>query len=101
MTQRIGAGSPGLKGLAFGDPLGLFHQFFDHSLEAVLLTRPSGEFLAANSVACAVFGAGESDLCARSRSGGHQQFADPCDPRRAQLLADRREQGQARGGVRA
>jgi PAS domain-containing protein len=62
--QPSEAPSPELKGLPTGDTLGLFRRLFDLSLEATLLTRPNGEFLAANPAACAVFGAGEAELCA-------------------------------------
>ena len=89
-----------MKRLPPGDTLGLFRQCFEHSLEAALLIRPSGEFLAANPVACAVFEATESALCARSVSGGHLLFAHESDPRFSRLLADCVSHGQALGGAR-
>jgi two-component system, sensor histidine kinase and response regulator len=100
LTHRVDASSATLLKLPVGNTLALFRRLFDHSLEAALLTRPTGEFLAANPQACGLLEGTESDLCARSLEGGHRLFADTSDQRLQLLLAQRRDQGTAQGTVR-
>jgi PAS domain S-box-containing protein len=68
---------------------------FEHSRDAILLTRPDGPILAANPAACALFGMSESEFRARGRSG----IVDPDDARRSALLAQRDAAGSASGVV--
>jgi PAS domain S-box-containing protein len=69
-----------------------YHTLFQHSQEAILLTRPDGGILAANPAACQMFGRTEEDL----RRLGRQGVVDPSDNRLAAALAAREAQGYAR-----
>jgi PAS domain S-box-containing protein len=89
-----------LEPLPCADAVSLFRRLFSHSGDAALLTRPSGEFLAANAAACAVFGASEADLLLRSRRGGHHALADATDPRLDVALSQRAREGSARSVLR-
>lgn len=70
-----------------------FHSLFTHSLDAILLGTPAGQILAANPVACQLFGYTEAEL----RRIGRDALHDLSDPRFAALHAERRRTGQARG----
>jgi PAS domain S-box-containing protein len=72
---------------------------FDHALDGVLLTAPTGEILAANPAACAMLGRTEEEMCAGGRAG----VVDTSDPRLAVALEERRRTGHVRAeltGVR-
>ncbi len=88
------------EGRACGSALRLFRQSFQHSLEAAVLFRPSGECLAANPAACAILGADEPSLCAQALSVGHLPFSDQTDARLQPLLLEHQDQGCAQGSVR-
>ncbi len=100
MTEPVERSLSALQPLPTASAMALFRILFEGSLEAVLLTRPRGEFLAANAKACMVFGADEAALIERARGGGHRTLADAGDPRLAQLLASRATAGRAQGEVR-
>ena len=100
MTESVEGSLSALQPLPTTSALALFRMLFEGSLEAVLLTRPSGEFLAANAKACMIFGTHEAALIERARGGGHRTLADAGDPRMAQLLAARATVGRAQGEVR-
>lgn len=67
-----------------------FRFLFDSSLDAILLTVPDGEVIAANPAACAMFGMLENELCAKGRDG----IFDRTDPRLAAALAERASTGR-------
>lgn len=69
---------------------------FEHSLDAVFLTRPDGTVLAANRAACDLLGTTEDDICRRGRSG----ILDPTSPHLATMLSDRAQSGWSRAEVR-
>jgi PAS domain S-box-containing protein len=66
---------------------------FDHSMDGVLLTKPTGEILAANPAACQMVQRTEEEICRLGRSG----IVDLDDPRVAVLVEQRRRTGQMRG----
>jgi PAS domain S-box-containing protein len=66
---------------------------FDHSLDGVLLTKPTGEILAANPAACRMVQRTEEEICRLGRSG----IVDLDDPRLAALIEERRRTGRMRG----
>jgi PAS domain S-box-containing protein len=82
------------------EAVGLFHQLFDHCLDAVLLTRSAGVVWAANPAACGVFGGPATVICERTSSQGRSALVDDSDPRLRQLVADRLAKGNARGELR-
>ena len=98
--QNTAAPGLALPKLPVHSAMAVFEVLFEHSLEAALLTRPSGELLAANPAACAMFGASQAALCQRSREGGLETLADPTDDRLAPLRAERSSKGHARGEAR-
>jgi PAS domain S-box-containing protein len=65
---------------------------FDHALDGMLLTAPTGEVLAANPAACAMVGRTEQEICAKGRAG----VIDTSDPRLADALEERRRTGYVR-----
>ncbi|MFG6488195.1 ATP-binding protein [Roseateles sp. BYS78W] len=69
---------------------------FEHSLDAMLNTRPGGGVVAANRAACELFGRSEAQLLAATRD----DIIDPADPRLAPLMAERQATGRTRGQVR-
>lgn len=71
----------------------MFRALFDNNMDAVLLTTPDGDILAANHEAQRLFGRSEAELCAVGRSG----VVDASDPRLLAALAERREKGRFRG----
>ncbi len=89
-----------LAALPHGAAVSLFRALFESSFEAALLSRPGGEFLAANPEACALFGASEAALLELSRAKIFGGLADASDPRLAVLVAERSAHGRARGAVR-
>jgi PAS domain S-box-containing protein len=66
---------------------------FDHTLDGIMLTAPSGEILAANPAACRMLGRTEDELRAVGRAG----VVDQADPRVPPFLEERRRTGKARG----
>ena len=69
---------------------------FEHSLDAMLNTRPGGGIVAANRAACEMFGRSEAQLTASTRD----DVLDPDDPRLSVLMAERHATGRTRGQVR-
>jgi PAS domain S-box-containing protein len=72
---------------------------FQHALDGMFWTAPTGEIFAANEAACRMFGRTEAEI----RSVGRAGLIDSSDPRLAAALADRREHGHLRAeltGVR-
>jgi PAS domain S-box-containing protein len=69
-----------------------FKTLFDHSPDAVMLTRPEpkGEILGANRAACEMFGMTEAELCARGRAG----IRDEDDPRWESAINERQSAGE-------
>jgi len=80
--------------------LATFRSIYQHSLEAALLAQPTGEVLAANPGACAMFGASEEELHDLSRSGGRTLLVDASDPPLVELVTTRALRGNARGEMR-
>ena len=70
-----------------------YRALFENSLDAVLLTVPDRGVLAANPVACRMFGGTEEELRALARD----EFVDTSDANYARLLAERQARGQAAG----
>ncbi|HNB52803.1 MAG TPA: PAS domain-containing protein, partial [Anaerolineales bacterium] len=74
-----------------------YRVLFENNLDAILLTRPTGEILFANPAACELFGYTENEL----RNMGRQAILDPTDHHQlAELLSTREHQGRARGELR-
>ncbi len=73
-----------------------FRMLFEHSMDAVLRTRPDGTVLAANAAACTLFRCNEERLCALGRAG----LVDRDDERLAALLEARDRDGRAAGQLR-
>ena len=67
-----------------------FRALFENALDAVFLTQPEGEILAANPAACAMFGMTEEEL----RRGGRDAIIDHNDPRHRQAIEERQHTGQ-------
>lgn len=65
---------------------------FENSLDAVLLTKPSGFVMRANKAACAMFGRTEEELSQLGRAG----VVDINDPRLPHALKEREEKGEIR-----
>jgi diguanylate cyclase (GGDEF)-like protein/PAS domain S-box-containing protein len=70
-----------------------YQTLFEHSLDAVCLTKRDGSILSANAQACRLLGYTESELRALGRRG----LTEPDDPRVAALLDEHRREGGARG----
>lgn len=73
-----------------------YQALFEHSLDAILLTAPDGNIIAANPEACRIFQATEADLC----QGGRWLVVDLTDPRLLPALEERARTGQFRGELR-
>lgn len=69
---------------------------FEHSLDAVLNTRPGGGVIAANRAACELFGRSEAEFIAAGRA----DLLDLEDPRLPELMAQRNATGRTRGQIR-
>jgi len=69
-----------------------YRSIYDNSMDAILLTAPSGEILAANPAACLIFGRTEEEICRLGREG----VVDLADPRLKQALEERRRSGRFR-----
>lgn len=69
---------------------------FEHSMDAILLTKPTGEVLRVNPAACTIFQMSEAEICAR----GREQMIDQSDPNLPLLINKRNETGYAKGEIR-
>jgi PAS domain S-box-containing protein len=69
-----------------------YRSLVEHSLHGVLLTKPTGETLAANPAACRMAQRTEAEICALKRTG----LVDTEDPRWAEFNAERARVGFAR-----
>lgn len=69
--------------------------FFEHSIDAILLTEPDGSILAANPAACQLFDRTEEEII----SLGRDAFIDMSDPNVEILLNERKLYGKARGEI--
>jgi PAS domain S-box-containing protein len=67
-----------------------FRSLFESSPIAVFVATPDGGILAANPVACAMFGMSEAKICLAGRKG----LVDPSDPRFAAALEQRQRTGR-------
>ncbi len=67
-----------------------FRLFFNSSIDAVLLTSPSGDIFSANPAACKMFQRTEEELC----SIGRKDIVDASDPRLAIALKERTRTGR-------
>ncbi len=72
-----------------------FRMLFEHSIDAIMLTRTDGSVLAANPEACRVFGMSETEICRAGRAG----LVDGNDPRISLLLEERSHTGRCRGEI--
>jgi PAS domain S-box-containing protein len=72
-----------------------FRMIFEHSIDAVMLTRTDGTVLAANPEACRIFRMGEAEICRAGRAG----LVDSEDPRMLPLLDERTRTGRCRGEI--
>jgi PAS domain S-box-containing protein len=70
-----------------------YRSLVDHSLDGVLLTKPSGDILEANPAACRILQRTPEEIRALGRSG----VVDVEDPRLGPLLEERRLTGKTRG----
>ncbi len=69
---------------------------FDNALEALFLTAPTGEILAANHAGERLLGRSAEEICRLGRAG----LVDMSDPRAAQFLAERKREGRAKQELR-
>lgn len=65
----------------------------EHSMDAILLTSPSGAIFSANKRACQMFGMTEDEIVRVGRKG----LVDLEDPRLMELLAIREKEGNVKG----
>jgi PAS domain S-box-containing protein len=86
-------GSPQTAAVASDASEESFRSLFESSLDAVLLTVPDGQVLAANAAACRMFGRTEAEIRRVGRTGLVVQD----DPRLSDLLEERAREGTARG----
>jgi PAS domain S-box-containing protein len=70
-----------------------YRALVENSPHGVLLTKPTGETLAANPAICRMLQRTEAEICGLGRAG----IADPDDPRWAKLVEERNRLGFARG----
>lgn len=63
--------------------------FFDCCIDAILITKPDGSVIRANSAACRMFGMTEEELCLAGRKG----LVDTDDPRLANAIEERKKNG--------
>ncbi|MCF7802609.1 MAG: PAS domain S-box protein [Candidatus Marinimicrobia bacterium] len=70
-----------------------YHAFFEHSMDAILLTAPDGTILEANPAACAMFERTEEEIIRAGRAG----LVDSSDPRLAEMLEERKKTGKTSG----
>jgi PAS domain S-box-containing protein len=72
-----------------------FRMIFEHSIDAIMLTRTDGSVLAANPEACRVFGMSETEICRAGRAG----LVDADDLRGLPLLEELKHTGRCRGEI--
>jgi len=82
--------TPPNPGPALQDSQAKYHALYQHSNDAILLTRPDGAILSANPAACRLFGYSEAELCALGRGG----LVDASDPALPAALAERERRGE-------
>ncbi|MBN1546089.1 MAG: PAS domain S-box protein [Syntrophaceae bacterium] len=70
-----------------------YRSLFDNSIDAVFLTAPDGEILAANPEACRLFGRTGEELCRE----GRDNLLDQTDPRLVAGMKERKRTGRFRG----
>jgi len=70
-----------------------YHQVFQNSMDAILLTAPDGSIHAANPAACRMFGRTESEI----RQGGRSAVVDMKDTRLISALEERASKGSFHG----
>ncbi|MEJ7823302.1 MAG: PAS domain S-box protein, partial [Chitinophagaceae bacterium] len=70
-----------------------YRSLTENSIDAILLTKPTGEILSANAAACNMFGLSEKEICERGRG----KLIDITDPNLEKLLIERSRTGSARG----
>src|SRR5512133_2190269 len=73
-----------------------FKAVFQNSIDAILITTTDGRILAANQVACEIFGRSEEEILKMGRKG----LVDMSDARLPGLLQERATNGKARGEIR-
>lgn len=74
----------------------LFRSIFEYSFDAILLTVPEGQILAANPAACKMFGRSEEEICSVGRDG----IVDPTYEGLRPALESRSEKGEFTGVIR-
>lgn len=67
-----------------------YRYLFEHSLDAILLTRPDGSIIKANPAACTMLGRSEEEF----RLAGRELIVDMNDPRLCPALEERELAGQ-------
>ena len=70
-----------------------YRSFFEHSIDAILLTAPDGSVFAANPEACRIFDRSEADICQVGRNG----LIDTADARLPAALEQRERTGTFKG----
>lgn len=80
---------------ALQDSESRYRALFESSLDAILVTAPGGQIIAANPAACALFGMSEEDFRRKGRAGLVDP-EDPCLP----ALEQQRHAGAVRGELR-
>ncbi len=73
-----------------------YSALFEHSIDAIFLTRPGGAILAANDAACQLLNYGKEEL----RALGRDDIVDRTDPRAQALLSQGDRAGAAHGELR-
>ena len=72
-----------------------FRMIFEHSIDAIMLTKTDGTVLSANPEACRIFGMSEEDICRAGRTG----LVEMGDAKLNELLEHRSRTGQCRGEI--
>lgn len=70
-----------------------YRSFFEHGMDAIMLTAPDGKILSANPAACIMFGYSEEEFIKLSRNN----IVDVTDPQLTILLSERKLNGHAHG----
>lgn len=76
---------------------GLYELLFQNSLDGLMLTAPDGSILDANPAACHIWGRTREEILEARRDG----LVDTSDPRLAELIAERQQNGHAHGELSA
>ncbi|MDD2308123.1 MAG: response regulator [Desulfuromonadaceae bacterium] len=72
-----------------------FRMIYEHSIDAILLTRTDGSVLSANPEACRVFRMSETEICRVGRAG----LVNIDDAKLCAMLEERKRSGQCRGEI--